>query len=124
MNTIQILWVDDEIDLLKPHIIFLEQKKYTVTTCTNGTDAIELVEETNFDIVFLDENMPGMNGLETLTAIKQIKLLVFFQNTICFTYLFVELMEGIVAHRHLPLLIRIDCFTFENVHLYQFKQRG
>ena len=73
MNTIQILWVDDEIDLLKPHIIFLEQKKYTVTTCTNGTDAIELVEETNFDIVFLDENMPGMNGLETLTAIKQIK---------------------------------------------------
>lgn len=60
----------------------------------------------------------------SLSAIKQIKLLVFFQNTICFTYLFVELMEGIVAHRHLPLLIRIDCFTFENVHLYQFKQRG
>ena len=53
MNTIQILWVDDEIDLLKPHIIFLEQKKYTVTTCTNGTDAIELVEETNFDICLL-----------------------------------------------------------------------
>ena len=72
MNTIQILWVDDEIDLLKPHIIFLEKKNYNVTTCTNGTDAIDLVEETNFDIVFLDENMPGINGLETLAAIKQI----------------------------------------------------
>jgi len=73
MNSIQILWVDDEIDLLKPHIIFLEQKGYQVSTCTNGTDAIDLVEESNFDIIFLDENMPGINGLETLNAIKQIK---------------------------------------------------
>ena len=45
MNTIQILWVDDEIDLLKPHILFLEKKNYSVTTCTNGTDAIDLVED-------------------------------------------------------------------------------
>tara|TARA_R110001632_G_scaffold28927_3_gene77046 strand:- start:8276 stop:9823 length:1548 start_codon:yes stop_codon:yes gene_type:complete len=73
MNTIQILWVDDEIDLLKPHILFLEKKNYSVITCTNGTDAIDLVEETNFDIVFLDENMPGMNGLETLAEIKQLQ---------------------------------------------------
>ena len=72
MNDIQILWVDDEIDLLKPHILFLEQRKYKVSTSTNGTDAITLVKENNFDIVFLDENMPGMNGLETLSAIKQI----------------------------------------------------
>ena len=72
MNKIQILWVDDEIDLLKPHILFLEQKNYQVTTCTNGADAIDLVDETNFDIVFLDENMPGINGLETLASIKQI----------------------------------------------------
>jgi CheY-like chemotaxis protein len=71
MNEMQILWVDDEIDLLKPHIIFLEQKNYRVTTCTNGTDAIDLVEEENFDIVFLDENMPGLTGLETLSEIKQ-----------------------------------------------------
>ena len=71
MNEMQILWVDDEIDLLKPHIIFLEQKNYQVTTCTNGTDAIDLVEEENFDIVFLDENMPGLTGLETLSEIKQ-----------------------------------------------------
>jgi CheY-like chemotaxis protein len=69
--SIQILWVDDEIELLKPHIIFLERKNYTVTTCTNGADAINLVDETNFDIVFLDENMPGLNGLETLSKIKQ-----------------------------------------------------
>ncbi|MGB1284182.1 MAG: response regulator, partial [Polaribacter sp.] len=71
MSDIHILWVDDEIDLLKPHILFLEQKNYTVTTCTNGTDAIDLVEEQNFDIVFLDENMPGITGLETLSEIKQ-----------------------------------------------------
>ena len=69
--SIQILWVDDEIELLRPHIIFLERKNYKVTTCTNGADAINLVDETNFDIVFLDENMPGLNGLETLSEIKQ-----------------------------------------------------
>ncbi|MFK5878844.1 MAG: bifunctional response regulator/alkaline phosphatase family protein [Flavobacteriaceae bacterium] len=70
MSNIHILWVDDEIDLLKPHVIFLEKKNYKVTTCTNGADAIDMIEEENFDIVFLDENMPGMTGLETLTEIK------------------------------------------------------
>lgn len=71
MSDIQILWVDDEIDLLKPHIIFLEKKNYAVTTATNGADAIDLVGEKKFDIVFLDENMPGITGLETLAQIKQ-----------------------------------------------------
>ncbi|WP_369049046.1 response regulator [Tenacibaculum sp. UWU-22] len=71
MNKMHILWVDDEIDLLKPHILFLEQKDYQVTTANNGADAIDLVNENNFDIVFLDENMPGITGLETLTTIKQ-----------------------------------------------------
>ena len=71
MRKIEILWVDDEIDLLKAHILFLEKKNYSITTCTNGTDAIELVDETNFDIIFLDENMPGLSGLETLSEIKQ-----------------------------------------------------
>lgn len=71
MSKIQILWVDDEIDLLKPHVLFLEKKNYRVTTCTNGADAIDLVNETNFDIVFLDENMPGLSGLDTLSEIKQ-----------------------------------------------------
>ncbi|WP_435255609.1 response regulator [Tenacibaculum sp. A30] len=71
MKNIHILWVDDEIDLLKPHILFLEKKDYKVTTCTNGADAIDMVDENNFDIVFLDENMPGISGLEALSEIKQ-----------------------------------------------------
>lgn len=71
MNNINILWVDDEIDLLKPHILFLEQKHYKVTTCQSGTEAIEIIEDQNFDIVFLDENMPGLTGLETLSEIKE-----------------------------------------------------
>ncbi|WP_262916452.1 bifunctional response regulator/alkaline phosphatase family protein [Aestuariivivens sediminis] len=68
---INILWVDDEIDLLKPHILFLEKKNYVVTICTSGTEAIEILDKQNFDIVFLDENMPGLTGLETLNEIKE-----------------------------------------------------
>ena len=71
MNNIKILWVDDEIDLLKPHILFLESRNYEVTTCQSGTEALDKVEEENFDIVFLDENMPGLTGLETLSEIKE-----------------------------------------------------
>jgi CheY-like chemotaxis protein len=73
MDKIKILWVDDEIDYLKPHILFLEKKNYDVTTCNNGRDAIDIFEEENFDIVFLDENMPGMSGLETLSEMKEKK---------------------------------------------------
>lgn len=73
MNKIKILWVDDEIDLLKPHILFLEKKGYEVTTATNGQDAIDLFDEENFDAVFLDENMPGITGLETLSELKEKK---------------------------------------------------
>jgi len=73
MNKIKILWVDDEIDLLKPHIIFLEKRNYEVITCNNGRDAIEIFEDGNFDIVFLDENMPGLSGLETLMELKEKK---------------------------------------------------
>ena len=73
MNPIKILWVDDEIDLLKPHILFLQKKNYDVTTCNNGRDAVDLFDDHNFDIVFLDENMPGMSGLETLQEIKEKK---------------------------------------------------
>lgn len=72
----KILWVDDEIDLLKPHIIFLDNKGYDVQTATNGADAIDLVKETQFDIIFLDENMPGYSGLETLSKIKEINNIV------------------------------------------------
>ena len=73
MSTINILWVDDEIEFLKPHIIFLEQKNYKVTPCKSGTEALILIKENDFDIVFLDENMPGLSGLETLSELKEIK---------------------------------------------------
>ncbi len=70
MNPINILWVDDEIDILKAHILFLEKKGYKVTPCNNGTDAIEMCDNNRYDIVFLDENMPGISGLEVLNQIK------------------------------------------------------
>ncbi|MBT8320230.1 MAG: response regulator, partial [Eudoraea sp.] len=70
MSSISILWVDDEIDLLKPHILFLENKDYQVETCQSGQEAIEVIKDKRFDIVFLDENMPGLSGLETLNEIK------------------------------------------------------
>jgi CheY-like chemotaxis protein len=66
----KILWVDDEIDLLKSHIIFLEDKGYDVVSATNGEDAISMVAKSKFDIMLLDESMPGMGGLETLNGIK------------------------------------------------------
>ena len=66
-----ILWADDEIDILKPHIIFLEQKGYEVVTANSGSDAIDLVRERHFDIVFLDEQMPGVSGIEALEVIKR-----------------------------------------------------
>ena len=71
MSTIKILWVDDEIDLLKPHIMFLEQRNYHVTKCKSGSEAIDILDTEKFDIVFLDENMPGLTGLETLNEIKE-----------------------------------------------------
>lgn len=70
---INILWADDEIDQLKPHIIFLEHKGYNVTPVTNGEDALTLIKEKNFEMVFLDEQMPGLDGITTLGKIKQLK---------------------------------------------------
>ncbi len=66
-----ILWADDEIDLLKPHIMFLRSKGYDPVTVNNGRDALELVASRHFDLVILDENMPGLTGLETLQRIKE-----------------------------------------------------
>jgi len=70
MRQVNILWVDDEIDLLRVHILFLEEKGYAVKTANSGNDAIELLKKHVFDIIFLDENMPGMSGLDTLNVIK------------------------------------------------------
>src|SRR3984893_10514691 len=72
MQETTILWADDEIDLLKPHILFLNEKGYKVTTVTNGNDAVEAFKNNYFDLVFLDENMPGLTGIETLAQIKNI----------------------------------------------------
>lgn len=70
-NSIKILWADDEIDLLKPQLFFLEKKGYSVETVTNGHDALDVLDEQNdIDVVFLDESMPGLTGLETLSRIK------------------------------------------------------
>ncbi|MFT6867636.1 MAG: CheY-like chemotaxis protein [Cyclobacteriaceae bacterium] len=66
----KILWADDEIDLLKPHILFLNQKGYDIVPVNSGADALEKIDHEVFDLVFLDENMPGMTGLETLNYIK------------------------------------------------------
>lgn len=73
MSEIKVLWVDDEIDLLKPHILFLENRNYKVTTAQSGSEALEEIHKENFDIIFLDENMPGLTGLETLSEIKEQK---------------------------------------------------
>jgi CheY-like chemotaxis protein len=73
MQDTKILWADDEIDLLKPHILLLNEKGYQVATYTNGNDALEAFGKEHFDLVFLDENMPGLSGLETLQAIKNIR---------------------------------------------------
>ncbi len=69
---IRILWADDEIDLLKPHILFLEEKGYNVASVTNGSDAVARTRRERFDVIFLDEQMPGLGGLETLAEIKAI----------------------------------------------------
>lgn len=70
MEKINVLWADDEIDLLKPHILFLKDKGYDVLTATSGDEALELAEKNNFSVVLLDENMPGLSGLETLNQLK------------------------------------------------------
>lgn len=72
MQEARILWADDEIDLLRPHILLLEEKGYFVKTVTNGNDAVDTFKKGGFDLVFLDENMPGLTGLETLTILKGI----------------------------------------------------
>ena len=70
MNWINILWVDDEVEMLKSHFLFLKERGYNTTPCTNGLDALGLIDKDTYDIVLLDENMPGLNGLETLDGIK------------------------------------------------------
>ncbi|MBQ1835490.1 MAG: response regulator, partial [Paludibacteraceae bacterium] len=69
----KILWIDDEQDLLKPYFLYLQDKGYEVESASNGQDAIEMCANSIYDIIFLDENMPGLSGLETLARIKDIR---------------------------------------------------
>ena len=71
MINYSILWVDDEIESLKSHILFLKDKGFSVNTVSNGYDAVDIVSK-NFDLIFLDENMPGLSGLDTLSKLKEI----------------------------------------------------
>ena len=73
MRKIRILWTDDEIEVLKPHIFFLREKGYEIDTCSNGNDTIDLVRQNPYDLIFLDENMPGLSGIETLRLIKEVR---------------------------------------------------
>ena len=76
MANLSILWADDEIDLLAPHVSFLESKGYQTTPVNNGLEALQRAGEEDFDLVLLDENMPGLTGLETLARLKEIKPLM------------------------------------------------
>lgn len=73
MRTVRILWTDDEIEVLKPHIIFLQEKGYEIDTCSNGNDSLDLIKQNSYDLIFLDENMPGLSGIETLRLIRDIR---------------------------------------------------
>jgi CheY-like chemotaxis protein len=71
MRKLRILWTDDEIEVLKPHLFFLREKGYEVDTCSNGNDTIDLVKQNSYDLILLDEHMPGLSGIETLRLIKE-----------------------------------------------------
>lgn len=71
MRKLRILWTDDEIEVLKPHIYFLREKGYEIDTCSNGNDTIDLVKQNPYDLILLDEHMPGLSGIETLRLIKE-----------------------------------------------------
>ena len=72
MDSCTILWIDDEVDSLTSHLLFLKDKGFSVNTISNGYDAIQMVVENHYDLIFLDENMPGLSGLDTLSKLKEI----------------------------------------------------
>jgi CheY-like chemotaxis protein len=73
MRKTRILWTDDEIEVLKPHLFFLREKGYEIDTCSNGNDTIDLVRQNQYDLIFLDEHMSGLSGIETLRLIKEVR---------------------------------------------------
>ena len=73
MRKIKILWTDDEVEALSSHIYFLQEKGYEIDTCSNGNDTIDLVRQNSYDLIFLDEHMPGLSGIETLRQIREVR---------------------------------------------------
>ncbi len=73
MEKPRILWIDDEIELLKPHVLFLQEKGHEVETVTNGQDAVDAVKQHFFDLILLDENMPGLSGMDTLSEMREVQ---------------------------------------------------
>jgi len=73
MKGIKLLWIDDEAEHLKPHFIFLEKQGIIVKSITNGQEAINEISQNYYDLIFLDEQMPGLSGIETLEQIKEIR---------------------------------------------------
>src|SRR5512133_2950578 len=73
MRKIRILWTDDEVEDLRSHIFFLQEKGYEIDTCSNGNDTIDLVRHNSYDLIFLDEHMPGLSGMETLRLIREVR---------------------------------------------------
>ena len=73
MRKIRILWTDDEVEALSSHIYFLQEKGYEIDTCSNGNDTVDLVRQNSYDLIFLDEHMPGLSGIETLRLIKEVR---------------------------------------------------
>ncbi|MBI5011097.1 MAG: response regulator, partial [Bacteroidia bacterium] len=73
MRKIRILWTDDEVEALSSHIFFLQEKGYEIDTCSNGNDTIDLVRQNSYDLIFLDEHMPGLSGIETLRLIREVR---------------------------------------------------
>ena len=72
-NRASILWIDDEIELLKPHVLYLKEKGYSLHTSSNGIDALKSIKKRNFDLILLDQVMPGIDGLSLLKEIKNLK---------------------------------------------------
>ena len=69
----KILWVDDEIDHLKPHILFLEDKGFSISTVSNGADAVTLIKENNFQLILMDQFMPGQDGIQTIQQFSELR---------------------------------------------------
>ena len=101
---INILWADDEIDLLKPHILYLEGKGYSLTPAIIGNDALDYLKEKSFDLIFLDENMPGLSGLETLAIINENYRFDLLNSVRSTNFFYPEELKSLISDKGNPIL--------------------